>query len=375
MASPLELGARLLLHDKRRLIAMALGVAVGVVIMFVQVGLLQGILDSQSLEAKLVQGDLMVMNRARIDLHHWDAVKPYELAQVAAVPGVASMIPVYKSPVGFEDPDDKRVRRIILYAFPPDAQPLKIGDPKKVAQALRASNAFLFDERSRPIFGVIKPGMSIAIDKGPLNVSGLAHMGPDIVNDGAIFVSEGAWLSRDPGAYPIMGVVRLAPGASLTAVRAAIEARTPGDVAAFTPAEAARRETSSTLREAPIGLLFGVGAIAGLLIGVINGYQVLYTEVSDHLAQYATMKAMGFADAFLHRIILAQAAVLSAAGFAVGLPLAIVVDVLVALFTRLPVEVHVMTAAGIGLAALLASTLAGRLAMRRVDAADPASLY
>jgi putative ABC transport system permease protein len=375
MASPLELGARLLLHDRRRLIAMAAGVAVGVVIMFVEVGLLQGILDSQSLVAKLVQGDLLVMNKGRIDLHHWDAIKPYELAQVAAAPGVASVTPVYEAGVGFTDPDDKRIRRIILYAFPPDAAPLRIGDPAKVAAALRASDAFLFDERSRPIFGKIKPGMSIAIDKGPLNVSGLVRMGPDIVNDGAIFVSEGAWLSRQPGAFPIMGVVRLARGSSLEAVRAAIEAETPGDVAVLTPAEASQRETDSTLKAAPIGILFGLGAIAGLVIGVINGYQVLYTEVSDHLPQYATMKAMGFSDRFLHAVILAQAAVLSVAGFAVGLPAAILVDGLVAALTRLPVEVHLLTATWIGLGALIASTLAGRLAMRRVDSADPASLY
>ncbi len=375
MRPDLELGLRLLLHDKRRLLAISASIAVGVVIMFVEFGLLQGILDSQALVARATRGDLMVMNRSRIDLHRWDAINRFELAQIAAVPGVASVIPVYEDHVGLTDPDDKRVRRMIVFAFPPDTLPLAIGDPRQVSAALRASDGFLFDARSRPIFGRIRPGMNVDVDKSPLTVSGLARMGPDIVNDGNIFVSEGAWLTRKPDTKPIMGVVRIAPGANVEAVRQRIYAQTPPDIVALTPAEARRRESLATLKAAPIGLLFGIGVVAGMVIGAINGYQVLYTEVSDHMAQYATLKAMGFSDHFLHGAILAQAMALSGIGFALGLPAAILIDLYVASLTKLPVQPHLLSGLLVAVATVASCVVAGRLATRRVDVADPASLY
>jgi putative ABC transport system permease protein len=375
MRPDVELGLRLLVHDKRRLLAISASIAVGVIIMFVEFGLLQGILDSQALVARATRGDLMVMNSARVDLHRWDAIDRVELAQITAVRGVASVIPVYEDHVGFTDPDDKRVRRMIVYAFSPDTLPLAIGDPRKISAALRGSNGFLFDARSRPIFGRIRPGMNIDVDEWPLTVSGLASMGPDIVNDGNIFVSEGTWLARKPDANPIMGVVRLAPGASVEAVRQRIYAQTPSDIVALTPAEAAQRETLATLKAAPIGLLFGIGVIAGMVIGAINGYQVLYTEVSDHMAQYATLKAMGVSDRFLHGAILAQAMALSGVGFALGLPTAILIELYVAHLTKLPVQPHLLTGLLVAAATVASCVVAGRLATRRVDVADPASLY
>jgi putative ABC transport system permease protein len=152
-------------------------------------------------------------------------------------------------------------------------------------------------------------------------------------------------------------------------------AQTPGDVVALTPAEAIRREIDSTLKSAPVGILFGVGVIAGMVIGAINGYQVLYTEVSDHLSQLATLKAIGFADQFLHGAIMVQALALSGTGFLVGVLAALGLDAYVAMLTRLPIHIDLRTAAFVCAANLVTCVLAGRLAVRRVDAADPASLY
>jgi putative ABC transport system permease protein len=377
MGEMVMLALRLLVHDKRRLFAMSASIAMGVVIMFLQLGLLEGILDAQAIVARFVRGDLLVMNQARKDLQHWDTIDRYEIAQIAAAPGVAKVTPVYEDHVGLTDPDGKNIRRIIVFAFPPeaDALPFALGDPKKVSAELQLADGFLFDARSRPIYGEIRPGMNIDIDKYPLPVLGVVRMGPDFLNDGNIFMSEGEWLSRRPWANPIMAVVRVAPGAAVDKVRKAILQQTPGDVVALTPADTVRREIASTLKTTPIGILFGVGVIAGMVIGAINGYQVLYTEVSDHLSQLATLKAIGFADQFLRGAIMVQALTLSGTGFLVGVAVALGLDAYVASLTSLPVHIDPRTAAFVCAANLVTCALAGRLAVRRVDAADPASLY
>lgn len=380
MRAEITLALRLLFHDKLRLLSMSASVAVGVVIVFVELGLLWGILDSQALVATLARGQFLVMNASRADLHHWDKIPSAELTLFDGVPGVAKVMPVYEDHEGLTDPDggrtfDRRIRRIIVYAFSPVDMPLAIGDPASISARLKMADSFVFDRWSRPIFGHIVPGMDVELDKFPLQVSGLATMGPDIVNDGNIFMSDGEWLKRRPDAKPIMGVVRLVPGANLDDVRQRLLARAPPDVKVETPEEAQEHENNSTLRAAPIGLLFALGMVAGLVIGTINCYQVLYTEVSDHLGQYATVKAMGFSESFLNGVILTQALMLSGTGFMTGLILSTVADAFVASLTRLPIAIHPLSASLVFAATVASCVVAGWIAVRRVEAADPAALY
>ncbi|MGY9106125.1 MAG: hypothetical protein ACKVG0_06280, partial [Alphaproteobacteria bacterium] len=112
-------------------------------------------------------------------------------------------------------------------------------------------------------------------------------------------------------ARPIMGVIRLSQGANPDEVRANLAASLPDDVSVFTPDELHQREISFTLRSAPLGFLFGIGMFAGLVIGSITCYQILFNEIVDRLKQYATLKAMGFSNGFLRGLIVEQALLLA----------------------------------------------------------------
>jgi len=375
MAPRFGLGLRLLVHNRIRLLIASASVAMGVVIVFVELGLLLGVLDAQALIANMVRGDLLIMNIARINLHRWDKIDPVRLDQAAAVPGVARVTPLYEDHVGLRDPDDKRVRRIILYAFPPGDIPFKLSNPAAVSHALKISHGFLYDRLSRPIFGKFAAGDDIQIDKVPLRVGGYVEIGADIVNDGNILMSKGDWLTHSPEAKPIMGIIHLKRGVALERERRAILADLPQDVAVLTPGETAWRESVYTLRSAPVGILFAVGMLAGLVIGTINCYQVLYNEIGDHLPQFATLKAMGFSNAFLRRVIIEQAAVLALAGFAAGLFFSSIADRYIAGQSMLPIGITVPSALLVGVLTLAMCMTAGLIAIKRVAVADPAALY
>jgi putative ABC transport system permease protein len=375
MPPRIVLALRLLLHNRLRLLISSASVAMGVVIVFVELGLLLGMLDAQSIIANLVRGDLLIMNVARLNLHRWDKIDLVRLDQAAAIPGVARVTPIYQDHVGLRDPADKRVRRIILYAFPPDDIPFKLENPAAISHALKISHGFLFDRLSRPIFGQIGVGDDIQIDTVPLRVGGYVSIGADIVNDGNILMSEGDWVARLPDSKPIMGLIHLQQGASVETVRRHILESLPPDVTVLTPAETARRESLYTLRTAPVGLLFAIGMLAGLVIGTINCYQILYNEITDHLAQFATLKAMGFSNRFLRRIILGQATILAIVGFATGLVFAWLADRYIAGQTMLPVHVGVMSGFIVCCFTFVMCMGAGLIAIRRVAVADPAALY
>ena len=53
--------------------------------------------------------------------------------------------------------------------------------------------------------------------------------------------------------------------------------------------------------EGGTGFIFNLGAVVGFIVGTVIVYQILYTDVSDHLPEYATLKAMGYSDRYLTR--------------------------------------------------------------------------
>jgi len=376
MLGGMRLGVRLFLHNKRRFAIAVAAVAVAAVIMFVEFGFLTGVLHAQSNIADLMRADLVVMDISRVHLHRWDTMSPVRLDQIAAMPEVARVVPIYEDAMGLKSPVDKKVRRIMVFAIPPDEIPLAMGDIETLKNWLKIPRGFLFDRLSRPIFGPIAPGKAVKLDKTEQDMLGYVRIGPDLVVDGAAVMSIGDWLTRSPDARPIMGAIRLKPGADPEAVRREILARLPyNDITVMTPAEMRARENAFTLQVAPIGILFTVGMIAGLVIGTVTCYQLLFNEVLDRLGQFATLKAMGFSNAFLCMIVIGQALLLSIIGFVAGLALTVAADHYVAAKTMLPISANGTALALIFPLTLGMCVLAGLAAMRRVVAADPAALY
>lgn len=369
------LGLRLLAHDRLRLLGSWAGLAVAVTIMFVQLGLLQAILDSQALVATLVRGDLVVMNQVRSNLHNWNQFEPVRLSQIAALPQVKSVVPVYQGVLRLRDPDSGALRNIVAFAFPPEWSPLAIGDPEFISRTLRLPNTVLFDRLSRNIYGAVAAGQDMELDGAIYKVGGFVAIGPDIVSDGAVVMSDGSWLAADPTSKPIMGVIRLNPGENAAAAQREIQAQIPDDVLVRTPAEIRQRENDFTLGSAPIGILFGIGVLAGFVIGAITCYQTLFNEIMDRLPQYATLRAMGFSDLYLQRVIFEQALLLACGGFAMGLICALVANAYIGGRTSLPMQLSLSSTAWTFALTAGMSLFAGWIAMRLLASARPDELY
>jgi putative ABC transport system permease protein len=315
------------------------------------------------------------MNRARVDLHKWTDVDGIRLNQIAAQPGVAEVIPIYQGTMGLRNPPDLSVRRIVVFAFPADEVPFDIGNPEKISRVLRVPGSVLFDRLSRPIYGAVKRGQDVELDGTLFRLAGFVSLGPDVVNDGAIVMSEGDWLARHPNDQPIMGAIRLQPGVIASQARDQILSALPDDVTVMTPGEVRSREFLFTLKAAPIGLLFGIGMLAGLVIGAITCYQILFNEIVDRFAQYATLRAMGFSDRFFRQVILEQAVLLSVGGFLAGAVLTSIAYVYLAYATSLAVRFDAFSVMCVLLLTVGMTVMAGLLALRPVAEADPASLY
>ncbi len=369
------IGIRMLWHNKPRFAASALGIAVAAVIMFVEAGFFFGVLDSQSRMAKLIRGDLVVLHRTRTHLDNWSRFQRIRIHQISVIAGVGSVVPVYKGTMGLRNPTTKQLKRIVVYAFPPETHPLAIGDRQEIARQLKIGRTVLFDRSSRRIYGDFEVGQDISLGNEPYRIGGFVEIGPNIVNDGAVVMSEGEWLRHKGRGDPIMGIVRLRPGADPRQVSERIQAISPGDLVVLTPEELRRREEVFITDVAPIGVIFGIGLLAGLVIGGVTCYQVLFNEIADQIEQFAMLKAMGFSNGFLGRTILEQALLLSLVGFAIALAISYATYVYIAEETALVMlhtwpRVLVIMVLTVGMC-----VVAGALAMRRAAVANPAELF
>ncbi len=143
----------------------------------------------------------------------------------------------------------------------------------------------------------------------------------------------------------------------------------------MTRTEFIAREKTYWSSNSPIGFIFNLGTLMGLIVGAVIVYQILYSDVTDHLAEYATLKAMGYTDLSLFSIVAQEAIALSMMGYVPGFLIGIVIYKLVNSNTGLPVAMTAERAAIVFAMTVAMCCGAGALAMRKLRTADPAEVF
>ena len=170
--------------------------------------------------------------------------------------------------------------------------------------------------------------------------------------------------------------MKLEPGVDRVDTMATLRAILPAyDAVVQSIDGAVARDQSFQSTQKPVGLVFGFGAAIGVLVGIIIVYQVLSTDVADHIREYATFKAMGYAPAFFLSVIFEEALILALLGFIPGVLISLALYKIVAVTTDLPMEMTAPRAVAVMLGTLVACTLSGTIATRKISKANPADLF
>jgi putative ABC transport system permease protein len=348
-----------------------------VLIMFMQLGFFNGFNDSQARLATKFDGDLVIMDVRRAHLNRWTNLPRLRLAQASAFPEVAEAIPVFNGTVNVRNTETGQYRRTYALAFPPNAVPFALTGVADLASTLGRSNAVLFDRKSRDIYGPMQVGERIDVNGRMLELTGFFEFGANFSNDGTVIIGEAGFLnlSGSDGSTISWGLLRLKPGTDVGAFREKLRHELPIGVTILTPEEMRKREINYTMRKAPVGVIFGVGLIIGFVIGTIICYQILFNEITDHLSQFATLKAMGFAAGYLRGVVLQEAALLGVIGFLPGLAGGYGLYWLLERMTGIVMFQTPGRAAIIFVLTVLMCVVAGMVAVKRVLRADPAEVF
>jgi putative ABC transport system permease protein len=121
--------------------------------------------------------------------------------------------------------------------------------------------------------------------------------------------------------------------------------------------------------------IFWLGALVGFVVGTLISYQIIFTELSDRLPQYATLKGIGYKNAFLIGSVLRQALLTGLAGYIPAWFLCLAVYRIIGDIALLPLHMTLQVTL-MSLALTLGMCLfAAAIAVRRVIAADPAEIF
>lgn len=379
------LARQMLQHDRLRLFRSIAGIAFAVLLIFAEIGFLNGLFDNQVELIRQLNADIVITHAAKLNLTQSRPFARRRLYQAKAVPGVIGAYPVHIGfrRAGWKNPDTHQVRPLRILAMRP-------GDPVFTnpaimahSDALKEPGAVLMDTRSKAYFGRREAGVVTELEGVSVRVVGTFELGTDFVMSGNVLMSDQnlpAYLSFEPTpraelAKVELGVVHLAPHTAASEVVAALRRHLPRDVMAETKQDYLNRERRYWRNRTPIGTLFGFGAAMGGVIGVIICYQILYTNVLDHLPQFATLKAIGYPNRYLVGIVLKQALILSCSGFLLGLCTSVLFYRLLSIWSGLLMRLTPSRAALVCGLTVGMCLLAGSLAIRKIMLTDPSEVF
>ena len=113
----------------------------------------------------------------------------------------------------------------------------------------------------------------------------------------------------------------------------------------------------------------------GFIVGIVIVYQILYSDVSEHLPEYATLKAMGYSDRYLLGVLLQEALFLAVLGYIPAFFLSFGLYQLTYAATMLPITMKLERAITVFILTVIMCSFSGAIAMRKLRTADPADVF
>jgi putative ABC transport system permease protein len=253
-----------------------------------------------------------------------------------------------------------------------------------LSDALKRDDTVAFDALSRPEFGDIagllaRDGVVRAqLGNRMVEVVGTVRLGASFTADGSVVTNETTFRRLLPGMPPgdaSIVALQLKPGADPLSVRSELVKLLPHDVDIVTRGELMRREQAYWDAATPIGVIFLFGTLMGLIVGMVIVYQILFTDVANHLREYATLKAVGFSNLYLSQVVIGEALILGCLGFIPGALVSVVLYGVAGKAAYLNLTLGGDRCVLVFLMIVGMCVAAGLLALRKLRQADPAEIF
>ncbi len=358
---------RYLFAEKGRFAISVAGVAFAVLLILIVLALYRG-MSRTGQTFREMPGALWVVQDGTSDpFHSVSLIEEPRLDSLEDIPGVAAIVPVLARQMQFEVEGKRTDGRLMALDLPEDA----------VSAGLRnhyapPRGAMIIDETLQRMTG-LDPGDSASFGDVSLTVDRVNSRSPEILFQ-YVFVNF-TDARRIFGVHDVVtyGMVIVEEDADPEAVENAIVASDPAlDVLTKDEmADSIRKEMDETFLPV-ISILVGIGFVVGAAVVGLT----IYTATIERTREFGVMKAVGGSAGFLYRVVLSQAAILTSAGFVVGVLGALgVARLAIEAVPEFATEFRMLDIAGVLAGAVLMAVLASFVPVRRINSIDPASVF
>jgi putative ABC transport system permease protein len=382
----IPLAWRNLTENKRRLAASVAGTAFAVTLMFMENGFRHAMLDSMVNLIERLDGEVVIISKTLYSLALPYTFPYRRMIQARNIALVETATPVYVvTRRGYwRNPQTGSLDRICVIGVPPESGVLDLEPVRRHRQALSEPNTVLADELSRSAeFGPFVPGEHSELSGNRVRVVGTFRLGINAQSNGNLITSDRNLLKLFPehagatmGENAVtIGVLRIRAGADPDQVRASLQDALPADVRVLTRDQFIAKERDFWDHVAPIGTVFYIGVVMGFIVGCVICYQVLFADISDRIGEFATLKAMGYSNLRLFRLVILQGLYLGLLGYLAGLVVSVLLLEWVHNATGLPLDLSRNNPLSILGLTVVMCVLSGAYAARKLLSVDPAQLF
>ncbi len=378
-----------LAHKRTRLIVALSGIIFSTVIIFMQLGIRDALFESAVHLHNSLEGDAFLISPRSTSLIAMESFSERRLLQVLSFNEVELVSPIYVGYAQWKNPDTKNYwRNIFVIGIDLRYQAFKAVGIKENWQKLKIKYTTLFDQNSRREFGNIaedfQKGKTIITEVGnsgnnrKIEVVGLFELGTSFGSDGNLLMSYSNFLrifQNRSSRFIDIGLIKFQPDIDRQSLLKKLKKYLPKDVKILSKQEFINFEKNYWATSTAIGFIFNLGVFLGLVVGIVVVYQILYTNVAEHLAEYATLKAMGYHNRYLLWLVLQQALIIAVLGYIPGFLLGMIQYYFTQKYTLLPIEMTPTRAIFVFGLTLLMSLIAGATAINKLQYADPADIF
>ena len=375
-----------LTHKKGRLLGASLGIAAAITLMFIQFGLLGALDLSSTTLHRHLRGDLIMLNQRTEALVLAPTFSRRSLYQALGFDEVTSVNPVYYNQAMFKNVNSARTRSIAVFGINTKDSPFDFPEVNRQLEVVNLWNTVLFDRQSRPEFGPIvaeiEAGREVntEVNGQQIRIGGVAEfVGASFGVTGNLITSDFNFHRLIPGRSNIekidFGMIQLQSGINPKEFAAKLERVLPEDVKVLTLKEFIEIENAYWQKTTAIGTIFSMGAIVGFGIGIYIVYQMLYSEISDHIPDYAILKARGYRNRYFLLVLFQESVFLSISSYIPGYLISIWLYRALANATRLPITMTLERAVFVYGLTVSMCLLSGVLVANKLNDSDPADLF
>jgi putative ABC transport system permease protein len=369
---------RILTDDKGRTALALAGMFMAILLVFIQLGLFFAVPQGGMLLYDHMRFDLLLVSNEYENQAQPGAFALSRLAAVRSSPDVAEAAPLYFGVVKWKSGEGEAWPDLFVIGFDPKSDVLTPPSITDQREALTRPDTILVDSTTRPMFGPIEAGRVVELNDHKEMIAWEYFLGTGFMGLGVALMSEAnfARLLPQRGLGMVnLGAIQLKPGVDLDRAKADLQKLVGPDTQLFTRSQLTARETSYWTTRTSVGLIFGSGLLISLVVGIMVVYQIVSTQVSRQLPQFATLKAIGYDDSALAGTVAVMSLIIAVAGFAPALAAAVLLYGEIRQKTLLPVIMSASHVAEVLVASLMMAAVSALLALSGLRRADPADVF